>query len=60
MAHLEHRLGDVHLVGVQVAREPLEVAQHLEAGDPQAARAHRLDRGRLAAGVADDVGRIAA
>ena len=41
VAHLEHRLGDVDLVGVQVARQALEVAQHLEAGDAQAALAHR-------------------
>ena len=53
----EHRLGDVDLVGVQMAREALEVAQHLEAGDAQAALAHRPRRGRLAAGMADDVAR---
>ena len=55
MAHLEHRLGDVDLVGVQVARQALEVAQHLEAGDAQAARAHGLDRRRRAAGMAGEV-----
>jgi hypothetical protein len=36
-AHLQHGLGDVDLVVVQVARQALEVAQHLEAGDAQAA-----------------------
>ena len=41
MTHLEHRLRDVDLVLVQVARQPLEIAQHLEAGHPQPASAHR-------------------
>src|SRR3954447_5931845 len=43
---------------VQMAGEPFEVAQHLEAGDPQPARAHRRDRRRLALRMARDVGRV--
>ena len=58
LAHLQHRLGDVDLVVVQVARQALEVAQHLEAGDAQPAVAHRGNRGFLAAGMADDVGGV--
>ena len=44
-AHLEHRLGDVDLVVVQVAGEAFEVAQHLEAGDAQAAGLDHAHRG---------------
>src|SRR6185503_8119085 len=58
VAHLEHALRHVHFVGVERPREPLEVAQHLEARHAQAARAHGGDRRRLAAGMADDVGRV--
>src|SRR5213075_147457 len=57
-AHLEHALRDVDLVGMQVAREAFEVAQHLESGDAQPARAHRGDCRRLAVGMADDIGRV--
>src|SRR4029077_9212101 len=39
-------------------REALEIAQHLEAGNAQPARAHRGDRGRFTLGVADDVGGV--
>ncbi len=44
MAHLQHRLRHVELVGVQVAGQPLEVAEHLEAGHAQAASLHCGDR----------------
>jgi hypothetical protein len=57
-AHAEHRLRHVHLVGVQRARQAFEVAQHLEAGDAQAARLDRRHRRGLAAGMADDVGSV--
>src|SRR3954471_23418433 len=43
---------------MQMAGETFEVAQHLEAGDPQPARAHRRDRRRLAVRMASDVGRV--
>jgi hypothetical protein len=56
-AHLQHGLGDVDLVVVQVAREALEVAQHLKAGHAQAAGAHRLHGGLQPVRVADDVAR---
>ena len=39
---------------MQVTREALEVPQHLEAGDPESAFAHRAHGGILAAGMADD------
>jgi hypothetical protein len=55
MAHVQHGLGNVHLVVVQVAREAFKVAQHLKAGDAQAAGAHRRHRGLHAVGVAHDV-----
>ena len=38
-----------------MAVQPLEIAQHLEAGDAQPAGVHRRDRGRLATGMADEV-----
>ena len=41
-----------------MARQAFEVAQHLEAGDAQAARAHRLDRRVGAAGMAGEVVRV--
>ncbi|OQB98413.1 MAG: hypothetical protein BWX79_03317 [Alphaproteobacteria bacterium ADurb.Bin100] len=56
-AHLQHGLGDVDLVVVQVAGEALEVAQHLKAGHAQAAGAHRLYGGVQPVRVADDVAR---
>src|SRR4051812_18424245 len=43
---------------MQVAGQAFEVAQHLEAGDAQPARAHGGDRGRFARRMADDVGRV--
>src|SRR3954451_5797069 len=43
---------------MQMAGETFEVAQHLEAGDPQPARAHRRDRRRLAVRMTRDVGRV--
>jgi hypothetical protein len=43
---------------MQVAREAFEVPQHLEAGDAQAARAHRFDRGRLAVRMPDEIGGV--
>ncbi len=55
--HLDHRTGDVDLVGVQAARQTFEVAQHLEAGGAQAARTHRAHRGVEAVGMADDIAR---
>jgi hypothetical protein len=55
MRHLQHRLGDVDLVGMQVARQALEVAQHLEAGDAQAAGPDHPRRRLHAARVADQV-----
>ena len=55
VAHVEHRLRDVDLVGVQMARQALEIAQHLEAGNPEAARAYGGDRSAFAVRVADDV-----
>ena len=57
LAHAEHRFGDVDLVGVEMARQSLEVAQHLEAGRAEAALAHEAGRGRFAAGMARDVAR---
>ncbi len=39
-----------------MARQALEIAQDLEAGNAQTARAHRRDRGVLAAGMPDEVG----
>ena len=54
-ADLEHRLRDVDLVRVQLAREALEVAQRLEAGDLEPARAHGAHAGRDAARMPDDV-----
>src|SRR3954462_10617973 len=43
---------------MQMAGETFEVGQHLEAGDPQPARAHRRDRRRLAVRMTRDVGRV--
>jgi hypothetical protein len=55
MAHVQHGLGDVHLVVVQMARQAFKVAQHLKAGDAQATGAHRSHCGLHAVGVAHDV-----
>src|SRR5206468_11686504 len=44
--------------GVQVPGESLEVAQHLEAGHPQAAGPHGLHRRLLAVRMANDVGGV--
>ena len=54
-ADFEHRLRDVHLVGVEAPVQPLEIAQHLEARHPQAALAHRAHAGIDAGRMADDV-----
>jgi hypothetical protein len=58
VAHLEHRLCDVDLVDVQVSRKAFEIPEHLEAGDPEPARAHSRDGGGFTVGMTHDVGRI--
>ena len=56
-AHLQHRLGDVHLVRMQVARQSFEVAQHLETRGAQTTGAHHLHRRGQALRVAHHVTR---
>ena len=43
---------------MQVTREPLEVPQYLEAGDPEPALAHRAHGGILVIGMADEIRRV--
>ncbi len=57
VTHLEHGFRDGELVLVQVPRQTLEVAQHLESRHAQAARAHRLHGLGDTFGMPDDVAR---
>ena len=55
MAHLQHRLGDVDLVFVQVTRQTFKVAQHLETGHTQPAVLDLLHRSLPAIGVLNKI-----
>jgi hypothetical protein len=52
----EHRFRHVDLVRVELAVEPFEIAQRLEAGDAQSAFPHGAHAGRRALGMSSDVG----
>ena len=43
---------------MQVARKAFEIAQHLESGHSEPARAHRGERGAFAVGMADNIGGV--
>ena len=55
MAHLEHGLGNIDFVVVQVPRQAFKVTQDLKARDPKSTRIDRAHRGFKALGMRDNI-----